>query len=244
MIHGRVNPNQPGASSAGRAEAEMGRVRVKTHTQFGRTQRTLSDDVGIRFIEKNARSGEVICAQGRRSENNRETPVQRHRRVAKRFRRRVLVYHWDSSRRRRSCRTITTQARRHRHTGSLADRQRDRRIRTFIRSPAALAPDALPEAAAQAGSARYAGENNVLWGTDDLVRPRRRIRSRHSARSRSPKPRARTGIGDHAGAAGEDPRAERREGVFASAEEVKKVHAARRDRGERLAYRDNAQPLS
>src|SRR5688572_20524934 len=65
LLHGRVNPNQPGDLEAMDELAQRwGVVAWKTYTQFGPGGNGyfLSDDVGIRFIEKARRLGvKVIC---------------------------------------------------------------------------------------------------------------------------------------------------------------------------------------
>ena len=65
LVHGRVNPNQPGDVEAhGRARREWKVSAWKTYTQFGPGGKGffLSDDVGIRFIEKARALGvKVIC---------------------------------------------------------------------------------------------------------------------------------------------------------------------------------------
>jgi len=65
MIHGRVNPNQPGdLEDMPRLRDEFGVCAWKTYTQWGPdgTGFFLDDDVGIRFVEEARRLGvKVIC---------------------------------------------------------------------------------------------------------------------------------------------------------------------------------------
>jgi predicted TIM-barrel fold metal-dependent hydrolase len=65
MIHGRVNPNQPGDLEAMEELKERWKVSAwKTYTQWGLDGKGffLSDDVGTRFIEKARSLGvKVIC---------------------------------------------------------------------------------------------------------------------------------------------------------------------------------------
>jgi uncharacterized protein len=65
MIHGRVNPNQPGdVEDMPRLKEKFGVCAWKTYTQWGPdgTGFYLDDDVGIRFIEEARRLGvKVIC---------------------------------------------------------------------------------------------------------------------------------------------------------------------------------------
>ena len=65
MIHGRVNPNQPGdLEDMPRLKEQFGVCAWKTYTQWGPDGRGffLDDDVGIRFVEEARRLGvKVIC---------------------------------------------------------------------------------------------------------------------------------------------------------------------------------------
>jgi predicted TIM-barrel fold metal-dependent hydrolase len=65
MIHGRVNPNQPGdVEDMARLKEQFGVCAWKTYTQWGPDGKGffLTDDVGIRFVEEARRLGvKVIC---------------------------------------------------------------------------------------------------------------------------------------------------------------------------------------
>ena len=65
MIHGRVNPNQPGdVEDMARLKEQFGVCAWKTYTQWGPdgTGFFLTDDAGIRFVEEARRLGvKVIC---------------------------------------------------------------------------------------------------------------------------------------------------------------------------------------
>jgi len=65
LIHGRVNPNQPGdVEDMARLKEQFGVCAWKTYTQWGPDGKGfyLTDDVGIRFVEEARRLGvKVIC---------------------------------------------------------------------------------------------------------------------------------------------------------------------------------------
>ena len=181
LLHGRVNPNQAGdLEGMDELKERWGVSAWKTYTQFGPGGRGyfLSDDVGLRFIEKARALGvKVICVHkglpfGQRSyEHSQCSDIGV---VAKRFPDvRFLVYHsgFVSS--------VREQAYDH-------DAKRDG-IDTLIRSliDNGLGPRSNvyaelgstwrflmrdPEQAVHALGKliKYCGEDNVLWGTDSI----------------------------------------------------------------------------
>ncbi|MCU0974507.1 MAG: amidohydrolase [Burkholderiales bacterium] len=181
LLHGRVNPNQPGDVEA--MDELAGRWRVsawKTYTQWGPdgTGYFLSDDVGMRFIEKARALGvKVICIHkglpfGRQSYQHSQCSDIGV--VARRFPDvKFLVYHSGF---------VAGNAERPYDEGA----QRDG-IDTLIRSLVEnnVAPNGNvyaelgstwrflmrePDSAAHALGKlfKYCGEANVLWGTDSI----------------------------------------------------------------------------
>ena len=142
LLHGRVNPNQPGDLEAMDELKERWKVSAwKTYTQWGVDGKGyfLSDDVGTRFIEKARRLGiKVICVHkglpfGRESyEHSQCSDIGV---VAKRFPDvKFLVYHSGfvtGVPERRLHRT--RRERRHRHAYSLAGRERDQTQQQRVR---------------------------------------------------------------------------------------------------------------
>jgi len=181
LLHGRVNPNQPGdVEDMDALKERWGVVAWKTYTQWGPDGRGffLSDDIGMRFIEKARALGvKVICIHkglpfGKQSyEHSQCSDIGV---VAKRFPDvSFLVYHSGF------VSGITEQP-------YLHDGRRDG-IDTLIRSLVEndVKPDSnvyaelgstwrfLMRDPTQAAHAlgkliRYCGENNVLWGTDSI----------------------------------------------------------------------------
>jgi predicted TIM-barrel fold metal-dependent hydrolase len=181
LLHGRVNPNQPGDLESMDELAQRWKVSAwKTYTQFGPGGKGyfLSDDVGIRFIEKARALGiKVICVHkglpfGRQSyEHSQCSDIGV---VAKRFPDvSFLIYHSGF---------VTGVA-----EGPYADGAARDGIDTLVRSLVenGVAPNSNvypelgstwrflmrePEQAAHALGKlfKYAGENNVLWGTDSI----------------------------------------------------------------------------
>jgi predicted TIM-barrel fold metal-dependent hydrolase len=181
LVHGRVNPNQPGDLEAMDELAKRWSVGAwKTYTQFGPGGNGyfLSDEVGTRFIEKARALGvKVICVHkglpfGRQSyEHSQCSDIGV---VAKRFPDvSFLIYHSGF---------VTGVP-----EGPYAEGAGRDGIDTLIRSLVenGVAPNSNvyaelgstwrflmrePEQAAHALGKlfRYAGENNVLWGTDSI----------------------------------------------------------------------------
>jgi hypothetical protein len=257
LLHGRVNPNQPGDVEAMDELKERWRVSAwKTYTQWGPDGKGffLSDEVGLRFIERARALGvKVICVHkglpfGRQSyEHSQCSDVGV---VAKRFPDvSFLIYHSG-------------------FVAGNAERAYDARaardgVDTLIRS---LVDNGVPPNSnvyAELGSTwrfvmrdpdsaahllgkllTYVGEDNVLWGTDsiwygspqDQIQAFRtfqisaQLRERHAYPEITPRLRAKVfGLN-----------ATRPYGI--SAEEVRKY--ARRDAvaHERLAYRQRPEP--
>ena len=257
MVHGRVNPNQAGdIERMDELKERWGVCAWKTYTQFGPGGKGffLSDDVGIRFIEKARALGvKVICVHkglpfGKQSyEHSQCSDIGV---VAKRFPDvAFLIYHSGF------VSTVKEQPYDH-------DAKRDG-IDTLIRSLAenGIKPNTNvypelgstwrflmrdPEQAAHGLGKllKYAGENNVLWGTDsiwygspqDQIQAFRtfqiaaEMRAKHGYPEITPALRAK--IFGLNGAK-----------VYSlSAEEVKKYTQRDAIARERVAYRENAQP--
>jgi uncharacterized protein len=181
LVHGRVNPNQPGDVEAMDELAQRWRVSAwKTYTQFGPggTGFFLSDDVGIRFIEKARSLGvKVICVHkglpfGKQSyEHSQCSDIGV---VAKRFPDvSFLVYHSGF---------VAENPERAYAEGANRDGI-DTLVRSLVEN--GVAPNSNvyaelgstwrflmrdPEQAAHALGKlfRYCGEQNVLWGTDSI----------------------------------------------------------------------------
>jgi uncharacterized protein len=181
LLHGRVNPNQPGDLEAMDELAQRWKVSAwKTYTQFGPGGKGffLSDDVGIRFIEKARALGvKVICVHkglpfGRQSyEHSQCSDIGV---VAKRFPDvSFLVYHSGF---------VTGVEERAYAEGANRDGI-DTLVRSLVEN--GVPPNSNvyaelgstwrflmrdPEQAAHALGKlfRYCGENNVLWGTDSI----------------------------------------------------------------------------
>ena len=257
MVHGRVNPNQPGDLEAWTSCAALGVCAWKTYTQFGPGGKGyfLSDDVGHALHRKSARARRQgdLRAQGPavRQAVLRAQPVQRHRRGREAL-----------SGRRASSSITRGSSPAIRNSAYAAARTRDG-IDTLMRSLVEndVAPNSNvyaelgstwrflmrdPEQAAHALGKlfRYCGENNVLWGTDSIWygSPQDQIQA-FRAFQISPELRAKHGYPEITPAL--------RAKVFGlnatrpyamSAAEVKKY--IRRDRiaRERLAYRERPEP--
>ena len=257
MLHGRVNPNQPGDLEGMDELAKRWNVCAwKTYTQFGPGGKGyfLSDDVGTRFIEKARALGvKVICVHkglpfGKQSyEHSQCSDIGV---VAKRFPDvSFLVYHSGF---------VTETPERAYDPGAKRDG-----IDTLVRSLVehGVAPNSNvygelgstwrflmrdPEQAAHGLGKlfRYCGENNVLWGTDSIWygSPQDQIQAFRTFQI-SPGLRAKHGYPEITPAL--------RAKVFGlnaakvygiSAAEIKKY--TRRDRiaRERLAYRERPEP--
>ena len=181
LLHGRVNPNQPGdLEGMDELKEKWGVSAWKTYTQYwpGGTGFFLSDDVGVRFIEKARRLGvKIICVHkglpfGRRSyEHSQCSDIGV---VARRFPDvNFLVYHsgfvtgvreqaYDESGTRDGIDTLITSLRKNQVApGSNVYAELGSTWRFLMRDP--------EQAAHALGKLiRYCGEDNVLWGTDSI----------------------------------------------------------------------------
>ncbi len=181
LIHGRVNPNQPGdLEGMDELKERWGVCAWKTYTQFGPGGKGffLSDDVGTRFIEKARALGiKVVCVHkglpfGKQSyEHSQCSDIGV---VAKRFPDvAFLIYHSG----------FVTGVPERAFEGKGADDGIDTLIRSLVEN--GVAPNSNvyaelgstwrflmrdPEAAAHAIGKllKYCGEDNVLWGTDSI----------------------------------------------------------------------------
>jgi uncharacterized protein len=258
LLHGRVNPNQPGDLDGMVELAQKWGVSAwKTYTQYGPSGKGyfLSDDVGTRFIEKARALGvKVICVHkglpfGRQSyEHSQCSDVGV---VAKRFPDvKFLIYHSG----------FVSTVKEGPYVGNAGQKDGiDTLIRSLIENQ--VKPNANvyaelgstwrflmrdPEQAAHAIGKliKYCGENNVLWGTDSIwygspqdqiqafrtfqISPA--LREKHGYAEITPALRAK--IFGLNGAA-----------VYGiSADEVKRYTSRDRVAAERLAYRENPQP--
>ena len=257
LVHGRVNPNQPGDVEAMDELARRWNVCAwKTYTQWGPDGEGyfLSDDVGIRFIEKARALGiKVICIHkglpfGRQSyEHSQCSDIGV---VAKRFPDvSFLVYHSGF---------VAGNAERPYAEGAKHDGI-DTLVRSLVEN--GVAPNSNvyaelgstwrflmrdPDSAAHALGKlfKYGGQSNVLWGTDSIWygSPQDQIQAFRTFQI-SPELRARYGYPEIT--------PELRAKVFGlnatrpykiSADEVKKY--ARQDAiaRERIAYREHPEP--
>ena len=181
LLHGRVNPNQPGdLEGMDELKEKWGVSAWKTYTQYGPGGKGffLTDEVGIRFIEKARALGvKNICIHkglpfGRRSyEHSQCSDIGP---VAKRFPDvNFLIYHsgfvtavpeqpYDESGTRDGIDTlITSLIRNDIKPGSNVYAELGSTWRFLMREP--------EQAAHALGKLiRYCGESNVLWGTDSI----------------------------------------------------------------------------
>lgn len=181
MIHGRVNPNQPGDLESMDELKERWKVCAwKTYTQWGVDGKGffLSDDIGARFLEKARTLGvKTICVHkglpfGKRSyEHSQCSDIGV---AAKRFPDvNFLVYHSG----------FVAGVPERAYTGRGADDGIDTLIRSLIENDIKpnsnvyaelgstwrfLMRDPTGAAHALGKLIRYCGENNVLWGTDSI----------------------------------------------------------------------------
>jgi predicted TIM-barrel fold metal-dependent hydrolase len=181
LIHGRVNPNQPGDLESMDDLKERWKVSAwKTYTQWGLDGKGffLSDDIGTRFIEKARALGvKVICVHkglpfGRQSyEHSQCSDIGV---VAKRFPDvSFLIYHSG----------FVTGVSERAYTGRGASDGIDTLIRSLVEN--GIKPNSNvyaelgstwrflmrnPDSAAHALGKliKYCGENNILWGTDSI----------------------------------------------------------------------------
>ena len=181
LLHGRVNPNQPGdLEGMDELKEKWGVSAWKTYTQYGPGGKGyfLTDDVGLRFIEKARALGDRnICVHkrlpfGRQSyEHSQCSDIGA---AAKRFPDvNFLVYHsgfvtsvreqaYDESGRRDGIDTLITSLLKHgvRH-GSNVYAELGSTWRFLMRDP--------EQAAHALGKlVKYCGADNVLWGTDSI----------------------------------------------------------------------------
>jgi predicted TIM-barrel fold metal-dependent hydrolase len=181
MIHGRVNPNQPGdVESMDELKERWGVCAWKTYTQWGPDGKGffLSDDVGVRFIEKARALGvKVICIHkglpfGKESYVHSQCSDIGG--VAKRFPDvSFLIYHsgfvtgvaeqaYDHSAKRDGIDTLVRSLIDNEvKPGSNVYAELGSTWRFLMRDPTAAAH-------ALGKLVRYCGENNVLWGTDSI----------------------------------------------------------------------------
>jgi predicted TIM-barrel fold metal-dependent hydrolase len=181
LLHGRVNPNQPGdLDGMDELQQKWGVSAWKTYTQYGPNGDGyfLYDDVGIRFIEKARALGvRTICIHkglpfGRRSyEHSQCSDIGV---VAKRFPDvNFLIYHsgfvstvtekaYDASGKSDGIDTLVTSLRKHQvKPNSNVYAELGSTWRFLMRDP--------EQAAHALGKLIVAcGENNVLWGTDSI----------------------------------------------------------------------------
>jgi predicted TIM-barrel fold metal-dependent hydrolase len=181
LLHGRVNPNQPGdLEGMDELKEKWGVSAWKTYTQYGPGGKGyfLSDDVGVRFIEKARALGvKNICVHkglpfGKRSyEHSQCSDIGV---VAKRFPDvNFLVYHsgfvtsvpeqpYDASGKRDGIDTlITSLIRNEVKPGGNVYAELGSTWRYLMRDP--------EQAAHALGKlVRYCGPDNILWGTDSI----------------------------------------------------------------------------
>ena len=181
LLHGRVNPNQPGDLESMDELKERWKVSAwKTYTQWGVDGRGffLSDDVGTRFIEKaRALDVKVICVHkglpfGKQSyEHSQCSDIGV---VAKRFPDvSFLIYHSG----------FVTGVPERAYAGRGAGDGIDTLIRSLVENDVKPNSNVYaelgstwrflmrdPDGAAHAIGklVKYCGENNVLWGTDSI----------------------------------------------------------------------------
>jgi len=257
LLHGRVNPNQPGDLEAMDELKERWKVSAwKTYTQWGVDGKGffLSDDVGTRFIEKARALGvKVICVHkglpfGKQSYEH--SQCKDIGIVAKRFPDvSFLIYHSGF---------VTGVPER-----AYQERGASDGIDTLIRSLVENGVEPNSNVYAELGSTwrflmrepnsaahafgkliKYCGENNVLWGTDSIWygSPQDQIQAFRTFQI-APELRAMYGYPEMTPAL--------RAKIFGlnatrpydiSADEVKKRTRADRLAEERLAYREHPEP--
>jgi predicted TIM-barrel fold metal-dependent hydrolase len=257
LLHGRVNPNQPGDLESMDELKERWKVSAwKTYTQWGTDGKGffLSDAVGTRFIERARTLGvKVICVHkglpfGRQSyEHSQCSDIGV---VAKRFPDvSFLVYHSG----------FVTGVPERAYTGRGASDGIDTLIRSLVENN--ITPNSNvyaelgstwrflmrdPTAAAHALGKliRYCGENNVLWGTDSIWygSPQDQIQA-FRAFQIAPELRAQYGYPEITPALRAKIFGLNATRVYAiSADEVKKHTRADRINEERFAYRERPEP--
>ena len=181
LLHGRVNPNQPGdLEGMDELKERWGVSAWKTYTQYGPGGRGyfFTDDTGIRFIEKARALGvKVICVHkglpfGRRSyEHSQCTDIGP---IAKRFPDvKFLIYHSG----------FVTAVREQAFDPGAARDGIDTLVRSLLENGVGPGSNVYAELGStwrflmrdpgQAAHAlgkllKYCGEDNVLWGTDSI----------------------------------------------------------------------------
>ncbi len=257
LLHGRVNPNQPGDLESMDELKERWKVSAwKTYTQWGvdGSGFFLSDDIGSRFIEKARALGvKVICVHkglpfGRRSYEHSQCGDIGV--VARRFPDvSFLVYHSG----------FVTGVAEGAYTGGGASDGIDTLIRSLLEN--GVKPNSNvyaelgstwrflmrdPDSAAHALGKllKYCGENNVLWGTDSIWygSPQDQIQA-FRAFQISPELRERHGYPEITPALRAKVFGLNAARVYAiSADEVKKHTRADGISRERVAYREHPEP--
>ena len=257
LLHGRVNPNQPGDLEGMDELAQKWRVSAwKTYTQYGPGGKGyfLSDDVGIRFIEKARALGvKVICVHkglpfGKQSyEHSQCSDIGV---VAKRFPDvSFLIYHSG----------FVTGVPERAFNGRGAGDGIDTLIRSLIENEVKpnsnvyaelgstwrfLMRDRNGAAHALGKLVKYCGENNVLWGTDSIWygSPQDQIEAFRTFQI-APELRDKHGYAEMTAALRAKIFGLNASRIYAiSADEVKKHTRADRIGRERLAYREHPEP--
>jgi hypothetical protein len=257
LLHGRVNPNQPGDLESMDELRERWNVSAwKTYTQWGVDGKGffLSDEIGTRFIEKARALGiKVICVHkglpfGKQSyEHSQCSDIGI---VAKRFPDvSFLVYHSG----------FVTGVTERAYSGRGSSDGIDTLIRSLVENGVQansnvyaelgstwrfLMRDPTGAAHALGKLVSYCGENNVLWGTDSIWygSPQDQIQA-FRAFQIAPELRAKHGYPEITPALRAKIFGLNAARVYAiSAEEVKKHTRADRITEERFSYRERAQP--
>jgi predicted TIM-barrel fold metal-dependent hydrolase len=257
LLHGRVNPNQPGDLESMDELKERWKVSAwKTYTQWGLDGKGffLSDEIGTRFIEKARALGvKVICVHkglpfGKQSYEHSQCSDMGI--VAKRFPDvRFLVYHSG----------FVTGVTERAYSGRGASDGIDTLIRSLVENGIQansnvyaelgstwrfLMRDPTGAAHALGKLVSYCGENNVLWGTDSIWygSPQDQIQA-FRAFQIAPELRAKHGYPEITPALRAKIFGLNAARVYAiSAEEVKKHTRADRITEERFSYRERPQP--
>jgi len=257
LLHGRVNPNQPGDLEAMDELKERWKVSAwKTYTQWGVDGKGffLSDDIGTSFIEKARALGvKVICVHkglpfGKQSyEHSQCSDIGV---VAKRFPDvSFLVYHSG----------FVTGVPERGYTGRGASDGIDTLIRSLIENGVKpnsnvyaelgstwrfLMRDPTGAAHALGKLVKYCGENNVIWGTDSIWygSPQDQIQTFRTFQI-APELRSMYGYSEITPALRAKIFGINAARVYAiSADEVKKHTRADRVARERFAYREHPEP--
>jgi predicted TIM-barrel fold metal-dependent hydrolase len=257
LLHGRVNPNQPGDIESMDELKERWEVRAwKTYTQWGVDGKGyfLSDDIGIRFIERARKLGvKVVCVHkglpfGKQSyEHSQCSDIGV---AAKRFPDvSFLVYHSG----------FVTGVPERAYTGRGGGDGIDTLIRSLVENDVKPNSNVYaelgstwrflmrdPDGAAHALGKliKYCGENNVLWGTDSIWygSPQDQIQAFRTFQI-SPELRAKYGYSEITPALRAKVFGLNAARVYAiSADEVKKHTRADAVARERVAYTERPEP--